>query len=119
MIEALPSDVADVLDVLLSGDDPVHAALRRQVPHLRVTGRCACGCGTAYFDLDTASVQPAPSGPGTVVAAEARFRTGSGELPGEVLVFAAAGYLSWLEVVSWDFDDSGTTLAMARHALRR
>ncbi|MFC9931859.1 hypothetical protein [Streptomyces sp. NPDC127190] len=112
MTEHLPPDVAEVLDALLGDDDPVHLALRAQLPHLRVQGRCTCGCGTAYFDLDTVSVQPAPSGPGTVVAADAQIYTENCDCPGEVLVFAQAGYLSWLEVCSWS-DDMEITLAMA------
>ncbi|GGR08626.1 hypothetical protein GCM10010195_74160 [Kitasatospora griseola] len=60
-----------MLDALLGDDDPVHLALRAQMPHLRVHGPCPCGCGTAYFDLDTAAVRSAPSGPRTVVAAQA------------------------------------------------
>ncbi|MFI9046048.1 hypothetical protein [Streptomyces sp. NPDC053427] len=119
MIEALPFEVADVLDALLSSDDPVHAALRAQIPHLRILGRCTCGCGTTYFDLDTNAVQPAPSGPGTVVAAEAPILAHNGDCPGEVLAFAAAGYLSWLEVCSWTDDDIKVTLAMAQQSLRR
>lgn len=38
MIERLPAEVPEVLALVLDQDDPVHAALRAQVPHLRVTG---------------------------------------------------------------------------------
>jgi hypothetical protein len=115
--ESLPADVADVLGAVLNKDDPVHAALRRQVPHLGVRARCTCGCGTAYFELDAGEVEPAPTGPGTVVAAEAQLVTEAGEYPGEVLAFTQEGYLSWLEVCSWS-DDIEVTLAAARHWLR-
>ncbi|MFI1769396.1 hypothetical protein ACH41H_46325 [Streptomyces sp. NPDC020800] len=117
MTESLPADVADVLAAVLDTDDPVHAALRRQVPHLGVRTRCTCGCGTAYFELDVGKVEPAPTGPGTVVAAEAQIVTEAGERPGEVLVFTQGGYLSWLEVCSWS-DDIEVTLAAARHWLQ-
>ncbi|MER5475029.1 hypothetical protein ABZX90_25960 [Streptomyces sp. NPDC002935] len=117
MTENLPADVADVLAAVLNADSPVHAALRRQVPHLSVRARCSCECGTAYFELDTSEVEPAPTGPGTVVAAEAQLVTAAGEYPGEVLVFTQAGYLSWLEVCSWS-DDIEVTLAAARHWLQ-
>ncbi|WP_043478668.1 hypothetical protein [Kitasatospora sp. MBT66] len=118
MTEDLPPDVADVLDALLDTDDPVHAALRAQVPHLSVSGRCTCGCGTAYFGLDRSAVRPAASGPGSVVAAEAQILTDDGDCPGEVLAFAESGYLSWLEVCSWS-DTVEVTLALARRTLRR
>ncbi|MFJ3667331.1 hypothetical protein ACIPSE_12825 [Streptomyces sp. NPDC090106] len=117
MTDSLPVDVADVLDLVLNPDEPVHAVLRRQVPRLRVQSRCECGCGTAYFDLDTDAVEPAPTGPGTVVAAGAQLLTETGECPGEILVFAQAGYLSWLEVCSWS-DDTEVTLAVARRWLQ-
>ncbi|MGI5484712.1 hypothetical protein [Streptomyces lavendofoliae] len=114
MNESLPADVADVLAAALNKDTPVHVALRRQIPHLSVRARCTCGCGTAYFELDTSKVDPAPTGPSTVVAAEVQLVTEAGECPGEVLVFAQGGYLSWLEVCSWS-DDIQVTLAAARH----
>ena len=117
MTESLPSDVADVLAAVLNSDDPVHAALRRQVPHLSVRARCTCGCGTAYFALDTSEVEPAPTGRSTVVAAAAQLVTEAGEWPGEVLAFAQDGYLSWLEVCSWS-DDLEVTLTSARHWLQ-
>lgn len=117
MNESLPDDVADALAAVLNADNPVHVALRRQVPHLTVRARCTCGCGTAYFELDTSKVEPAPTGPSTVVAAEAQLVTEAGECPGEVLVFTQDGYLSWLEVCSWS-DDIEVTLAAARHWLQ-
>ncbi|MFJ7948778.1 hypothetical protein ACIQ6K_34885 [Streptomyces sp. NPDC096354] len=117
MTEGLPADVTDVLAAVLNTENPVHVALRRQVPHLSVRARCTCGCGTAYFELVTSEVEPAPTGPGTVVTAEAQLVTETGECPGEVLVFTQDGYLSWLEVCSWS-DDIEVTLAAARHWLQ-
>ncbi|MBH5333811.1 hypothetical protein IHE55_02915 [Streptomyces pactum] len=117
MNESLPADVAGVLTAVLNTDSPVHVALRRQIPHLSVRARCTCGCGTAYFELDTGEAEPAPTGSSTVVAAEAQLVTESGECPGEILVFTQSGYLSWLEVCSWS-DDVEVTLDAARHWLR-
>lgn len=114
--DRLPADVADVLVALLNADDPVHAALRRQMLHLRVRARCSCGCGTAYFDLDTDAAEPAPTGPGAVVAADTQLVTEDGEHIGEVLVFSQGGYLSWLEVCSWS-DDIKVTLDVAHRRL--
>lgn len=105
-----------MLEVLLKEDTPAHHALRRQIPHARLQGRCSCGCGTAYFDLDTSAVAPAPGMPGTVVAAGAQLTMDDGECPGEVLVFAQGGYLSWLEVCSWS-DDVEVTLTLAQRLL--
>ncbi|MEU6059225.1 hypothetical protein [Streptomyces sp. NPDC047097] len=67
--------------------------------------------------LDTSQVEPTPTGPSTVVAAEAQLVTEAGECPGEVLVFTQGGYLSWLEFCSWS-DDIEVTLAAARHWLQ-
>ncbi|MEW5351538.1 hypothetical protein [Streptomyces sp. 16-176A] len=117
MTDSLPEDVADVLDLVLNPDEPAHVALRRQVPRLRVRSRCECGCGTAYFGLDAEAVEPAATGPGTVVAADVQLFTETGECPGEVLVFVEDGYLSWLEVSSWS-DDVKVNLAAARRWLR-
>ncbi|MEU4583272.1 hypothetical protein AB0F92_14445 [Kitasatospora aureofaciens] len=117
MTTSLPNDVADVLEIILGTDEPVHVALRRQVPHLSVRSRCTCGCGTAYFELNTSEVEPAPTGPGTVVAADAQLYTETGDCPGEVLVFAQGGYLSWLEVCSWS-DEIEVNLTAARRWLQ-
>ncbi|MER5399795.1 hypothetical protein [Streptomyces sp. NPDC002599] len=117
MNESLPADVADVLAAVLNRDTPVHTALQRQVPHLSVRTRCTCGCGTTYFELDTSKLEPAPTAPDTVVAAEAQLVTEAGECPGEVLVFTQGGYLSWLEVSSWS-NDIEVTPATARHWLQ-
>ncbi|MCG7210145.1 transposase [Streptomyces arenae] len=117
MNESLPEDVADVLDLVLNPDEPIHVALRRQVPQLSVQSRCKCGCGTAYFDLGADAVEPAPTGPGTVVAANVQLFTETGECPGEVLVFAQGGYLSWLEICSWS-DDVEVNLAAAQRWLQ-
>ncbi|MER7768703.1 hypothetical protein [Kitasatospora sp. NPDC096140] len=117
MTTSLPDDVADVLGLILSTDEPVHVALRRQVPHLSVQTRCTCGCGTTYFALNTIDVEPAPTDPGTVVAADAQLYTETGDCPGEVLVFAQGGYLSWLEVCSWS-DEIEVNLTTARRWLQ-
>ncbi|MFI9243701.1 hypothetical protein ACIGXF_14110 [Streptomyces sp. NPDC053086] len=117
MTENLPADVADVLGFILEADEPARSALKRQLPHLRVRSRCTCGCGTAHFALDPGDVEPAPTGPGVVVAAEAQLFTETGECPGELLVFAYDGYLSSLEVCSWS-DSTEVNLAAARRWLQ-
>jgi hypothetical protein len=52
-----------------------------------------------------------------VVAAVAQIYTENGNCPGELLLFAQAGYLSWLEVCSWS-DDIEVNLALAQRTLR-
>ncbi|MEV7123864.1 hypothetical protein [Kitasatospora griseola] len=118
MTEHLPPDIAEALDALLGDDDPVHLALRAQMPLLRVHGRCPCECGTTYSDLDTAAVQPMPSGPRTVLAAQAPICTENGGRPGEVPglhpgrpPLLAGGLLLG--------DDTKVTPALARRTLRR
>ena len=116
--ELLPSDVTDVLKMVLEPDDPVHAALRAQVPHLRLHSRCACGCGTAYFEIDAEAVEPAPISPGSSpVVAAAQLVTEDDASLGEVLVFSDGGYLTSLEICSWS-DGTEPTLADARRWLR-
>ena len=117
MSRPLPAEVSETLDAMLDPADPVHRALRDQIPHLDVQERCTCGCGTTYFAIDTEAVTPAPTGQGTVVAAGAQLVTEAGGNPGEILVFAQNGYLSWLEVCSWT-DERDLTLADARRWLR-
>ncbi|WP_017589038.1 hypothetical protein [Nocardiopsis ganjiahuensis] len=115
--ERLPADVTDVLERMLEPGDPVHAALRKQVPHLRLRSRCTCECGTAYFEIDAGAVEPAPINSGSPVVADAQLVTEEEESLGEVLVFSYGGYLTSLEVCSWS-DGIKPTLADARRWLR-
>ncbi|MER5641996.1 hypothetical protein ABT095_34305 [Kitasatospora sp. NPDC002227] len=116
-MSTMPSeDTLRLLDTLLRPDDPVHAVLRTHVPHLRVTSVCGCGCDSPSFELDTTLVEPAQVEPGTGIVAEADFVTAEGVHAGEVLVFARGGYLSWLEVCTWD-ETVEVTVATARQLL--
>ncbi|MFY4722700.1 hypothetical protein [Streptomyces sp. LaBMicrA B280] len=101
MTEALPADVAHVLDAILSMVNDPGFALSLQMRHLRVQTYCACGCGSADFSIDAAAVAPAPALTGTRVLAEMELFGAGGETVGEVLVFVTDGYLSRLEVCSW------------------
>ncbi|MFD4376736.1 hypothetical protein [Streptomyces sp. NPDC058486] len=117
MSGSLPADVAEVLVAVLDGDDPVHAALLRQMPYLRVAGCCGCGCESPDFELDRSQVEPAPVEPGTFVAAEVPLFTESGDCPGMVMVFTRGGYLAWLDICSWS-DDVEVNLSNAVRWLR-
>ncbi|WMX48613.1 hypothetical protein [Streptomyces roseicoloratus] len=120
--DALPDDVVAAVGLLLDGEDPVHAALRRQVPHLRVAGRCACGCGTTDFAVDTAAAPAAPTGdPGTRSVASRIFCAADGTVLGDVVLFARGGHLSWIEVcdLTGIHDDVTVTLDLALRCLTR
>lgn len=95
----LAPEAVALLDALLAGDGPAHRALRAQIPHLRVTGRCPCPCASIDVDLDRAAVPAAPAA--AHPAAEATVLDSDGQPVGGVLVFASAGYLSGLEVYTW------------------
>ncbi|MFF6776657.1 hypothetical protein ACFY8W_24360 [Streptomyces sp. NPDC012637] len=117
----LPADVAAALELLLDGDDPVQALLRRQVPHLRVAGRCDCGCGTTDFVIDASAVPAAPTGPGTASVASRTFLAEDGALLGDVVLFAQRGHLAWIEVCDLTdlHDDTKVTLDLALRCLAR
>lgn len=92
---ALPADVLATLEALLAGTGPVAIALRAQVPHTRITGRCGCGCATVDLAVDTSAVAPAPDHPNP--AADAWYRSPD---DAGVMIFTRGGYLSLLEIYS-------------------
>lgn len=96
MAEALPPDVSATLHALLTGADPVSSALRPQIPHARVVGRCGCGCATVDLGVDRTSVSPA-SGQDSGLAVDAGYVVP--EYAG-VVVITEDGYLSLLEIYS-------------------
>ncbi|WP_435896839.1 hypothetical protein [Streptomyces griseosporeus] len=102
-MEALPPDVAGTLTALLRGDDPVSVALRAQIPHAWVAGRCGCGCATVDLEVDRHAVPAAPAHESPAV--EAGYSSpvaaagGRPVSPG-VLVLTDDGYLSRLEIYS-------------------
>ncbi|CAM5263775.1 hypothetical protein GCM10010329_03770 [Streptomyces spiroverticillatus] len=96
MDEPLSPDASAVLTALLDGPGPVLAALRAQVPYVRVTGRCGCGCVTVDLEVDRGAVAAAPGHDRPVVeAGYADDEYGAG-----VLLFTAEGYVSGLEIYS-------------------
>ena len=84
------------LQALLSGSDSVRAALRAQIPHARVVGRCGCGCATVDLAVDRGAVAAAPPHESPVVSATAHIAP----YAAGVLVFTEGGYLSGLEIYS-------------------
>jgi len=97
--DRIPPDAVRLLEALLASDEPVHRALLAQIPHLRVTGRCACSCASVDFGLNTALVSAAPVTANPV--AEATVADADGLPIGGALVFASEGYLSNLEIYTW------------------
>ncbi|WHM40998.1 hypothetical protein [Streptomyces sp. BPTC-684] len=98
--DRVPAGAVTLLEALLTGDDPVHRALRAQIPHLRVTGHCTCSCASVDLGLDETLAAAAHVADDPVVA-EAEVLDADGQPIGGVLVFAHAGYLSYLETYTW------------------
>jgi hypothetical protein len=86
-----------VLDLLLAPEFPGAAQLRCQVAHMRVVGRCSCGCATVDLEVAPGMCEPAPDR-GSPIVSEAEVIDDTGEPRGGVIVFLTAGYLSMLEV---------------------
>lgn len=98
--DPLPAEAVALLEALLAADTPAFRALRAQIPHLRVTGGCACPCPS--LDLALADPAAVPAAPATEnPAAEATVVDADGDPIGGVIVFVTEGRLSLLEVYSW------------------
>lgn len=95
MAEPLSPDATATLNALLAGPNPVSSALRAQIPHTRVTGRCGCGCVTVDLTVDRAAVPPAPAHGNPAADAWYAVPDDAG-----VMVFTKNGYLSLLEIYS-------------------
>ncbi|MFE0022171.1 hypothetical protein [Amycolatopsis sp. NPDC059021] len=96
----LSREVLAVLDRLLPADDPVAAGLRAQLPHARMSPGCECGCATVHLHVATGEVAPVES-PRREFAA-ARVEAADGTPRGGILLLVDGGYLSWLEIYSYD-----------------
>ncbi|MFD3514127.1 hypothetical protein [Streptomyces sp. NPDC058657] len=92
--DRLTPDAAAVLDALLDGPGAVLAALREQVPHVRVAGWCGCGCATVDLAVDRSVVAAAPPHDSPVVEG---FYGESAHGAG-VMLFTSEGYLSGMEI---------------------
>ncbi|MFC7262288.1 hypothetical protein [Streptomyces lutosisoli] len=95
MAEPLSQDATTTLKALLTGSDPVSSALRAQIPHTRVAGKCGCGCVTVDLVVDRAEVPPAPVHGNPAADAWYVVPEDAG-----VMVFTEGGYLSLLEIYS-------------------
>ncbi|MFD9789527.1 hypothetical protein ACFWXK_01095 [Streptomyces sp. NPDC059070] len=97
--DAVPAEAITLLEALLASDTPLHHALRAQIPHLQVMGRCSCSCATLDLGLDETLVAAAPVT--DTIVADTEVLDADGQEIGGVLVFAHGGYLSYLEIYTW------------------
>jgi hypothetical protein len=95
----LTSNERGILDLLLTQDFQGVDALRAQVPHASVVGRCTCGCATVDLAVDKERCKPASSY-GRPILSEAQVVVDDDEPLGGVIVFLDDGYLSALEIYS-------------------
>ena len=84
-----------VIEQLLSVEFPEVEFFRAQVPAIRVTGMCPCGCGTLQFRVDRERAERAPSpawddGPDVIVEGDERSW---------LMLFQDGGWLTELEHV--------------------
>ena len=91
---------SQVLSSLLALDFHGVSELRCQAASARVVGTCSCGCASVELEVD--KEQCPPSSAGRPIPAEASVLDASGNPIGGVIVFLTAGYLSYLEIYSFD-----------------
>lgn len=96
--EPLSAIVHDTLEALLSGENPVSRALRRQLPFTEMKKDCPCGCASVGLWVDTTKVGPAPPHDGRPAVSGDYVDT---DAYAGVLVWTDDGYLTGLEVHTW------------------
>jgi len=89
-----------VLSGLLALDFPGVTELRCQAPSAQVVGKCSCGC--ASVELEVNKEECPPSTAGRPISAQATVLDHSGNAVGGIIVFLNQGYLSYLEIYSFD-----------------
>ncbi|WP_143014713.1 hypothetical protein [Glycomyces harbinensis] len=90
--------VVDTLEALLPGDNPVHCALRRQIPFTTMEEGCPCGCTSVDLWVDKTKCDPAPAHEGRPLADGNYVDT---DVYAGVILFTSDGYLRSLEIHSW------------------
>ena len=91
---------ARTLAALLALDFLGADALRCQMDSARVVGQCPCGCATVYLEVDRKACPRSPAS--RPLPAEANVMDDDGNPIGGVIIFTQAGYLSSLELYSYD-----------------
>jgi hypothetical protein len=93
---ALTDREREVLDFMLSFNDPRVEPLRGQARTAQVVGHCDCGCATIDLQVDRAATKPSRLGSPALDAT-------NGQLPPcELILFLDEGWLSSLEIVYYD-----------------
>jgi len=83
--------------LLPDGAFPDVEVYRRQADHLKVTGKCSCGCPTVDFTVDTTRATQATFHGNPLLPVEAE--AGEGENFVQLILFARDGWLESLELV--------------------
>jgi hypothetical protein len=76
------------------------AELRCQMKSLRVVGQCTCGCATVDLQADKHACPPSIAS--RPIPAEAIVSDEAGNDIGGIIVFLTEGYLSLLDIYSYD-----------------
>ena len=98
--DATAEEIA-LLKLLLPADAfPDVSIYREQAEHLKVTGKCNCGCPTVNFTVDAARAQQATFHGDPLLPVEAE--TGDGEDYMQLILFARHGWLESLELVYYN-----------------
>ncbi len=94
---------AEVLALMLAGDDPALEPLRAQAAVALVSSGCGCGCATIDFDLDGQGALPASPVSRFQLHACSRESPGvAGADPWGVILFVDEGRLASLELVWYE-----------------
>ena len=90
--------------VLAHHDFDGRDALLAQVDAAHVVGYCGCPCASVSLSVDRSS-PAAPAGTRSTLPNEATVLNADGEGIGDVIVFHDDGYLSFLEVYAFGFEE--------------
>lgn len=98
--DATAEEIALVKLLLPPGAFPDVDIYRRQADHLRVTGKCDCGCPTVNFTVDASRAQQATFHGDPLLPIEAEI--GADENYMQLILFARDGWLESLELVYYN-----------------
>ena len=96
----LPEERATLMAILTHADFDGRDALVTQALTARIDSYCGCGCATVGLEIDR-TIPPALNAQ-SPIPNEAGVLDADGEEVGGIIVFLDDGYLSSLEIYSWD-----------------